>query len=125
MKVHAPAGEQRVDVLFWLHDGRLIWHDGHHRRGVKLPEVSIGRTNSKRGLGFVVSNGSQDTLFVLDRSQVENLHAFLGCQIGRLKPMAWPPDTLNMTKMISAATAQPKRTAKPKIKRALLKRIGK
>ena len=47
---------------------------------------SIGRTNSKLGLGFALLVGRGIAAeFVLDRTQVENLAGFLTFQAGRLR----------------------------------------
>jgi hypothetical protein len=93
-----PDDERRVDLKLWFQNGSGMPHAGE---GKGLPEVSIGRTNSERGIGFIVFGnwkklktvtigGEEETCFVLDRTQVENLHAYLGGQIERLKPMRWP-----------------------------------
>jgi len=90
-----PADEQRVNLTLWFQNGSAFTHDGEgERRGHwRFPEVSVGRTDSERGLGFLLIDPKTNATraeFVLDRTQVENLHAFLGHQIARLKPMPWP-----------------------------------
>jgi hypothetical protein len=95
-KSRVPDDEQRVDLALWFGDGKLMSHAGE---GNGLLEVSIGRTNSERGLGFLLLDAKTRkplAEFVLDRTQVENLHAYLGGQIGRLKPMRWPPHVISL-----------------------------
>jgi len=100
------ADEQRVDLEFWMKNGFLFPHNG---QGRSLPTVSIGRTDSERGLGFLLEEAkTRKTLaaFVLDRSQVENLHAYLGGQIGRLKKMRWPSNALSLPALAERARRQ-------------------
>ena len=47
-------------------------------------EVSIGRTNSKRALGFIVTRGSKTMDFVLNKDQVHKLAFYLTKQEARL-----------------------------------------
>jgi hypothetical protein len=56
-------------------------------------KVSIGRTNSKRALGFrVMTNDKHLIDFVLDRDQVAELTAFLGgAKAGLSKPLGRKP----------------------------------
>jgi hypothetical protein len=54
--------EQPTDLLFWFGDGLLFWlGDGrcgpYRARVAADTEVSIGQTDSKRALGFVVRRG--------------------------------------------------------------------
>lgn len=79
-----PDDEQRADLDLWVKNGCGSWHRG---QGKNLPKVSIGRTDSERGLGFVITapSGRQRAEFVLDRCQVEDLHDYLGQQIRRLR----------------------------------------
>ena len=72
-----PSDEQRVDLMLWRGDGMAAICPG---TGRALPEVSVGRTDSRRGLGF--EYGAQS--FVLDRVQVARLHAFLEFQLTRI-----------------------------------------
>jgi hypothetical protein len=73
-----PSDEQRVDLMLWHKDGIAAMCDGIP--GKTLPQVSVGRTNSKRGLGFEYG----DQAFVLDRTQITRLHAFLELQLTRI-----------------------------------------
>jgi hypothetical protein len=60
-------------------------------------EVSIGRTNSKRALGFIVTSGKRHVDFVLDRDQVGELAAFLQLALSRLcSPLGRKPDQLSL-----------------------------
>ena len=74
--------ERPANLIFWLADGAC----GAFRARVKADaEVSIGRTDSKRGLGFIVTQGDQSLDFVLDKDQVIELAIFLHMQRGRLR----------------------------------------
>jgi hypothetical protein len=75
-----PADEQRVNLPMWPSNRVVASHDGQGRR---LSQVSIGRTNSELGLGFVVSNpvGKVLATFVLDRAQVENVAMFMQLKV--------------------------------------------
>lgn len=66
--------ERPADLLFWIGDGHC---SGYKARVAAEVEVSIGRTNSKRGLGFLVTVGNRTIDFVLDRDQVAELAAYL------------------------------------------------
>jgi hypothetical protein len=97
------AGERPADLLFWFRDGCC----GSYRARVTADvEVSIGRTNSKRALGFIVTNGEKKTDFVLDRDQVAELAAFLQqCALpGLRKPLG-----RKRAPIISLAALTPKR----------------
>ena len=100
-------GEQPVDLEPWFGDGFSsvgIRSASRARKG--RWHLSVGRSRSERGLGFVVSNGEvspYDTdaesdnphrlaAFVLDRDQCAALIDFLYFQLPRLrKPFAVPP----------------------------------
>jgi len=72
--------EQPVNLHLWPRDGMVV--NAGYRRGNRIvicrtkpgqPEVSVGRADSKRTLGFTVSRGTDYkllTAFVLDRDQV-------------------------------------------------------
>lgn len=80
-----PADEQRANLSFFFKNGFLMLHSGVGR---DLPDLCLGRTDSKLGLGFTLTNrktGKEQAAFVLDRAQVETLRSYLGRQIGRLK----------------------------------------
>jgi hypothetical protein len=55
----------------------------HDRQGRHLSQVSIGRTNSELGLGFVFSDpvGKVLAMFLLDRAQVGNVAAFMQLKV--------------------------------------------
>ena len=87
--------EQHVNLQVWLGDGFVM--NAGYKRGRSFvacrtkpgqPEVSIGRADSKRTLGFTVSRGDDYkllTAFVLDRDQTIALRDHLDYQIRRLK----------------------------------------
>ena len=50
-----PSDEQRVDLMLWHKDGMAVMCYGIPGNGKALPEVSVGRTDSERGLGFEVT----------------------------------------------------------------------
>jgi hypothetical protein len=66
--------ERPAHLTFWFQDG---FCGGYHARVAASTTVSIGRTDSKRALGFVVRNGQAHFDFVLNRDQVEELAAYL------------------------------------------------
>jgi hypothetical protein len=70
----AHDDERPANLLLWHGDGRLRGFDA---RVAAKTEVSIGRTDSKRALGFVVTNGKKEIDFVLNRDQVAELAYFL------------------------------------------------
>jgi hypothetical protein len=87
--------EQHVNLKVWPRDCFVV--DAGYRRGNRIvicrtkpgqPEVSVGRADSKRTLGFTVSRGTDHkllTAFVLDRDQVIALRDHLDYQLPRLK----------------------------------------
>jgi hypothetical protein len=77
--------EQSTDVILWPKDGCLCSHDA---RVDATTELFVGRTNSKRAIGFVITRGKQQIDFVLDRDQVENLAAFLNASLAGLSKPA-------------------------------------
>jgi len=76
--------KQPVDLTTWIMDGTANAIRG---KGKNLPMVNIGRTDSKRGLGFLVTfnKKTERVAFVLDRNQVMALHQHLAYQIPRLR----------------------------------------
>jgi hypothetical protein len=73
--------ERAANVCCWLQNGSRV---GLSARVATKIEVSIGRTNSKRGLGFVVRNGKTSMDFVLDKDQVQDLITYLEFSLHRL-----------------------------------------
>jgi hypothetical protein len=71
-----PRDEQRVNLLLWYRNGTLVPTNG---RGRSLPELSVGRTDSRRGLGFQFRLRGKKAIasFVLDREQMHDLQQFL------------------------------------------------
>jgi hypothetical protein len=78
--------ETPVDLLLWRGDGAVGTGNGLKARRVPFPKVSVGRTDSKRRLGFAVKMTARSrwVLFTLDRVQVANLHDHLAYQLQRL-----------------------------------------
>jgi len=80
--------ERAVELLVWFTDGAPRSIGPGAKPGKRaLPEVSIGRTTSKRALGFIVRgvDGRQETRFVLDREQVKMLVPYLTRSLRRLR----------------------------------------
>jgi hypothetical protein len=73
-------------------------------------EVSIGRTDSKRALGFVVTSGKVQVDFVLDRDQVAELAAYLQhFTLPRLlKPLGRRPQQISFVASFSGKTIRKK-----------------
>jgi hypothetical protein len=98
-------GERPADLDMWLKDGSSI----HYRaRFAADTEVSIGRTDSKRALGFVVSRGDMRMDFVLNEDQVAELAAYLHHHPPLLKPLGPKPDQISIVAMLRFA-AKPKK----------------
>ena len=74
--------EQPTKLKFWFKNGCSSWSEP---RIPATTELSIGRTNSKRALGFVVSRDKTHIDFVLDKDQVAELAAYLQLQLNRLQ----------------------------------------
>jgi hypothetical protein len=69
------SDERPADLLFWFKDGTC---GGFQARVEADVEISIGRTNSKRALGFIIMHKKKKVFdFVLDRDQAAELAAFL------------------------------------------------
>ncbi len=84
MYTRKSTAERLVDLEVWWKDGALQRYPGRSRS--KLPTVEVGRTDSRRGLGFVVETGErtgegQHALFFLAREQVERLRDFLAYSV--------------------------------------------
>jgi hypothetical protein len=96
--------EQPTDILFWFRDGLLGSCDASVTADTTL---SVGRTNSKRAMGFVVTRGKTQIDFVLDRDQVGELAAYLKQWTG--KALLAPPGRRKRRSMNLAAMNLPKR----------------
>jgi hypothetical protein len=95
--------EQPTDLWLWPRNGACLLYRA--RVGADT-EVSIGRTNSKRALGFEVKRGKTCIDFVLDKDQVTELAAYLRMMQPRLlKPLGRKQDD----QASLAAAALPKR----------------
>lgn len=93
------VSERPADLLFWLRDGCSAAFGARVRAEV---EVSIGRTDSKRGLGFVVARRGGGVLadFVLNKDQVNELAVYLGlAERGLLKPLGKKPQQISLVAM--------------------------
>jgi hypothetical protein len=82
-KIKHGKDERLVDLEYWMGDGQIA---GCENASLKLkknrPTVSVGRTDSKYGLGFWID---EDHNFVLNREQVIALRNYLTYSIARLK----------------------------------------
>jgi hypothetical protein len=86
--------EQPTDLEFWFKDGFV---GGFCARVPAKTEVSIGRTNSERALGFVVTRDGASLDFVLDKDQVAELAAYLQMMHPRLlKPLGRKPQQISL-----------------------------
>jgi hypothetical protein len=92
--------ERPTDITFWLRNGCPV---SYRARVPADNELSIGRTDSKRGLGFVVSRGDTSLDFVLNKDQVAELAAFLThCVLGGLRqPLGRKPNQMSLVAMHS------------------------
>ena len=75
--------ERPANLLLWIGDG--ISPIPSKARVSTKTEVSIGRTNSQRALGFIVREGDTSMDFVLDRNQVDDLISYLRMSRHRLR----------------------------------------
>jgi hypothetical protein len=103
-----PAnGERPANLLFWFRNGMCGRYDA--RVDTDL-QISIGRTDSERGLGFLVLKGKdRDDCwadFVLDKDQVAELAAFLQrCMLPALrKPLGRKKDHVSVAALTSPKT---------------------
>src|SRR5215471_18987923 len=78
--------ERSADLTFWLKNGSCGWCDARFATDVCL---SVGRTDSKRAIGFALSDRNRPdddpVLFVLDRHQARELAAYLEIMDGGLR----------------------------------------
>jgi hypothetical protein len=96
--------ERATDLLLWFRNGSV---GGINARVQACREVSIGRTDSKRGLGFIVTirdderkpfkDGTID--FTLDKDQVAELAAYLQHCIDLLGPLGRKQTQLSLVAM--------------------------
>jgi hypothetical protein len=93
-------GEQPTDLLFWPQNGCVMCY---RARVPADTEVSIGRTDSKRALGFIVSRGDTQLDFVLNRDQVLELAMYLDAMYPALRAPRGrkPPHQLSLVDMWS------------------------
>ena len=77
--------EKPAEISFWLKDGSCA---ACKPRQTAETQVSIGRTDSKRALGFIVKRHDTRIDFVLDKEQTADLAAYLHLMDGGLsKPL--------------------------------------
>jgi hypothetical protein len=90
--------EQPTDLLLWVRNGFCL---PYRARVAADTEVSIGRTDSKRALGFAVHRGGANVVdFVLDKDQVAELAAYLRVmQAALLKPLGRKRDQMSFAAM--------------------------
>jgi hypothetical protein len=91
--------ERPADLIFWFRNGSC---GGYCARVKACREVSIGRTDSKRGLGFIVSWGPKNENwidFVLDKDQVAELAAYLKHCPPLLKPLGRKRNQMSLAAM--------------------------
>jgi len=87
-------GERLALLTLWYGDGRPACVDqkgwGTMMSGKGLPSISVGRTDGRARLGFVIEDtkGKRITDFTLSREQVEIFRNFCTYQIRRLRKVA-------------------------------------
>jgi hypothetical protein len=81
---HWSDTEQSVEVTVWMGDGFCGSYPGGDS---SWPELSIGRTDSKQALGFIIHDQERKaiTAFVLNREQLKHLIPYFQGQLRRLK----------------------------------------
>jgi hypothetical protein len=90
------SDERPADLLFWFRNASCA---PYRARVAADVEVSIGRTDSERALGFVVTDEKRkvEIDFVLNRDQVAELAAFLKVALGGLrKPLGRKPQQISL-----------------------------
>jgi hypothetical protein len=93
------AAEQPTDITFWLRGGCC---GRYHARVPATRELSIGRTDSERALGFIVRKGETWIDFVLNQDQVDELAAYLQLLRGTLrKPLGRKPEQISFVPFLA------------------------
>jgi len=115
-------------LRFWMANGNLGWNEP---RVPADTEASIGRTDSKRALGFIVrrKHGDEAIDFVLDKDQVAELAAYLRMSLPRLlEPRGRKPNQISLVAMEELAyrewAAKQAKQAKENARRARQRRCG-
>jgi len=100
----SETNERPADLVFWFKDGCVC---GYNARVPADAKVSIGRTNSKRALGFIVSHGDERIDFVLNKDQVAELVAYLTMSLPRLlKPRGRKPSQISLAAILEHGTSK-------------------
>jgi hypothetical protein len=107
--------EQPTDLLFWIRDGSC---GAYRARMPANTTVSIGRTNSKRALGFVVTRGEVSLDFVLNQDQVIELAGYLRMMApALLKPQGRKPEQISFVAMADTVERRRRHRRKRKTRR--------
>ena len=108
-----PANERPAKLQFWLRDGFTFRDSDDIVRSGDL-EISIGRTDSRRGLGFAMTK--RESHFTLTRRQVDELIAFLTFQVRRLQGKRAPKMSLLMqiARRMTSAECKARRKRQPR-----------
>lgn len=79
--------ETPVDLWLWPRNGQIFLGNDPKAPSVSSPRVEVGRTDSKRRLGFAVEMTARtpSILFTLDRVQIKNLRDHLTYQLRRVR----------------------------------------
>lgn len=79
--------ETSVELWLWRRNGQVFLGDDPKAPCVSSPRVEVGRTDSKRRLGFAVEMTARTPpiFFTLDRVQIKNLRDHLTYQLRRVK----------------------------------------
>ena len=98
--------ERPADLLFWFGPGKVSRYEA---RAAADTRVSIGRTDSKRALGFkIVARGRKSVKFVLDKDQVAELAAYLRVMArGLRKPLGRKKDQISVAAMFADELKKP------------------
>ena len=103
----SETNERPAALRFLTSDGKGLLFEARVPAEV---EVFIGRTGSKRAMGFLISGGDQMMSFVLNKDQVAELAAYLnGFLPGLLEPRGRKPQQMSL---VPARQHRSKRRAK-------------
>jgi hypothetical protein len=100
----SDENEHPADLVFWIRNGCCI---PYKARVPADTEVSIGRTDSERAMGFTVTRGDTTMDFVLNKDQVAELAAYLELQLARLlPPRGRKPEQISFAASVKQHAAQ-------------------